>query len=108
MLTEATKDAMDIALASRDAKNELVAMLDMPVADMIAVGTFTTLGGDVTESITVSGMLATDNVIVAIAAVGAAPVTVLTAIAAADAITVTMSADPSTDHVLTYMVMRTR
>jgi len=69
-------------------------------------GEFTTAGGDATESIPAVGALATDLVVVTLHTVGATPRTILTALAVADAITVTMSGDPSTDHVLTYVVLR--
>lgn len=69
-------------------------------------GEFTTAGGDATETITVTDALATDIVLVDIHTVGSTPVLIVTSLAIADAITVTMSADPSTDHVLSYVVMR--
>lgn len=69
-------------------------------------GTFTTLGGDTTESITVTGALATDIVTVTVKTAGAVPVSIVAATAATNAITVTTSADPSTDHVLQYLVFR--
>lgn len=75
-------------------------------AEVIAADLFTTAGGDVNESITATGAVATDVAIVTINTVGATPVTVTSAICAADAINVVMSADPSTDHVLNYMVIR--
>lgn len=77
-----------------------------PVYEVFAAGNFTTAGGDATESITVTGALATDLVLVQLKTKGASPVTLAAADAAADAITVTMSGDPSTDHVLSYMVLR--
>jgi hypothetical protein len=85
---------------------------DGPVIDassqyrLIKAGSFTTAGGDATESITVSGALSTDIAFVVLKTVGATPRTVLTAVAAADAITVVLSGDPSTDHVLSYMLLR--
>lgn len=72
----------------------------------VAAGEFTTVGGDVTESITIVGVLATDVAIVTVGAVGATPVTILTATAAVGAITVTLSGDPADDHVLNYVVLR--
>lgn len=74
--------------------------------DVIASGVFTTAGGDATESISVEGMTTTDIPMVTMNTVGASPVTVKAATAAAGAITVTMSADPSTDHKLSYIVLR--
>lgn len=69
-------------------------------------GTFTTVGGDAAESISVSGVVGTDIVCVTIQSVGVAPVTIAAAAATTDAISVTMSADPSNDHVLQYVVFR--
>lgn len=69
-------------------------------------GTFTTVGGDAAESITVTGALATDIVCVTVKTAGASPESIVAAAAATDAINVTMSADPSNDHVLQYVVLR--
>jgi hypothetical protein len=69
-------------------------------------GTFTTLGGDAAESIPVVGALATDIVVVTVKTKGAAAKSIVAAAAATDAIDVTMSDDPSSDHVLQYVVFR--
>lgn len=69
-------------------------------------GSFTTAGGDATESITVTGAVASDLVMVVVKTAGATPRSVVAATAASNAITVTMSGDPSTDHVLHYFVFR--
>lgn len=69
-------------------------------------GTFTTVGGDAAETISVAGVVATDIVQVMIKTEGASPVTCDAAAAATDQIDVTMSADPSNDHVLQYVVFR--
>lgn len=69
-------------------------------------GFFTTVGGDATESIVAAGVLDTDLVQVTLHTPGVTPRTILSAASAADAITVTMSGDPSTDHVLQYIVLR--
>lgn len=79
---------------------------DLLGVNVIATGKFTTVGGDATESITVSGALSTDTAIVTVNTVGATPRTVTAAVGATDAITVTMSGDPSTDHVLNYVLLR--
>ena len=73
---------------------------------VVAAGEFTTAGGDANETITVSGALATDLVHVTLHTKGSSPVTILTASASAGQIDVVMSSDPSTDHVLTYSVLR--
>ena len=69
-------------------------------------GDFTTVGGDVNESIPVVGMLGTDTVHVVVRTPGAVPVSIATVTPGADAIAVVMSADPAADHVLSYIVMR--
>lgn len=70
-------------------------------------GEHTTVGGAAAEAITVTGVLATDLVVVTHHTVGGAAQTILSALAsAADTITVTFSADPSTDNVVTYVVYR--
>lgn len=69
-------------------------------------GTFTTVGGDANESITVTGMTSSDIAIVTLKAKGAVPRTILTAAANTNAIDVVLSGDPSTDHVISYMVLR--
>lgn len=69
-------------------------------------GTFTTLGGDATEVITVTGLAATDIVDVVVKTSGATPRTILAWAVTTNTITVTMSGDPSTDHVLQYVAHR--
>lgn len=69
-------------------------------------GTFTTAGGDASEAITVTGAAATDIVQVMVKTAGATPRSIVAAAAATNAINVTLSGDPSTDHVLQYVVLR--
>ena len=71
-----------------------------------AAGLFTTVGGDATESISVPGAVATDVPIVTVNTDGGTPRTVTKAICTTNAITVTLSGDPSTVHVLNYVVIR--
>ena len=71
-----------------------------------ASGKFTSAGGDVNEVITVANMLATDIPIVLVHTKGAIPVTIVEVKAAAGQIEVELSADPSTDHVLSYIVLK--
>ena len=73
---------------------------------VVAAGEFTTVGGDASESITAAAVVATDVVSVTLMTVGATPRTILTANSGTGAIAVTMSGDPSTDHVLQYVVFR--
>lgn len=69
-------------------------------------GHWHTLGGDVTENIPVQGTAVGDTVLVTMNTVGASPVTVTTAVAGVNEIVVTLSANPSTDHILNYMVLK--
>jgi hypothetical protein len=69
-------------------------------------GEHTTVGGAAAEAITVTGVLATDLAIATLHTVGAAPQTIVTTVASADTVTVTFSANPSNDHVVTYVVYR--
>lgn len=69
-------------------------------------GSFTTAGGDASESIAVSGVVATDIVVVTVKTAGATPRSIVAAAAGTNAIAVTLSGDPSTDHVLHYVVYR--
>ena len=73
---------------------------------IIATGLFTTEGGDATETIPAEGALVTDTTVVTVNKVGSTPRTITTAIGTTDAITVTLSGDPSTDHDLNYIVTR--
>jgi len=78
----------------------------IPSSRIFASGSFTTAGGDANEAIPVTGLLASDVVITQLHTKGASPVTIVTAIAAAGQINVVMSADPSTDHIIKYFVLR--
>lgn len=69
-------------------------------------GTFTTAGGDAAETIAVVGVTGTDIVVVTVKTAGATPRSIVAAAANTDAIDVTMSDDPSNDHVLQYVVFR--
>lgn len=69
-------------------------------------GQHTTAGGDTAETATVTGALATDIAIASIEDNGTNNVTLLQTAAATDAVNFTMSADPSTDCIINYMVLR--
>lgn len=73
---------------------------------VVFAGEFTTAGGDTDETISVPGVVATDLVHVTMQTAGASPVTIIDAACGTDQIDVDMSADPSTDHILTYTVYR--
>lgn len=107
-LTAAQKYYFNKITTSIAAKLGLGTVLDSHLGShkVVACGRHASVGGDATESIAVSGLLATDEVLVTVHTVGATPRTVTTAVAAADAITVVMSGDPDDDHVLTYLALR--
>jgi len=67
--------------------------------------TSTANGGGV-NAVTVTGVAATDVVIATLQTAGSTPRTILTAIPTTNTITVTFSGDPSTDHIVSYMVLR--
>lgn len=69
-------------------------------------GNFTTVGGDANETITVTGATSSDIAFVMVKTRGAMPRVVESATCATDAVNVVMSGDPSTDHVLSYVVFR--
>ena len=69
-------------------------------------GTFTTVGGGTTENISDVFISASDRVVVVVKTAGATPRSVVAAVAGAGSITVTMSGDASTDHVLEYFAFR--
>ena len=78
----------------------------LPTHRVIAAGIFTTAGGDAVESIAIVGALDTDVAIVTLHTNAGTARTILTAAAAAGAITVTLSDDPSTTHKINYMLLR--
>jgi len=77
-----------------------------PQAVIKASDTVTTIGGGATEAFVDGSILLGDEVFVQMQTVGAAPVTVVSAIATAGGISVTFSGDPSNDHVIMYQAMR--
>lgn len=73
---------------------------------VFAAGKFTTAGGDAAETVPVTGLLSTDVVIVTVQTAGSTPRSMVAAVPAAGQINVTMSGDPSTDHILAYVAFR--
>lgn len=72
---------------------------------IFAAGTHTTVGGAAAEAITVTGALATDVAIVNYAVTDDSDA-IRKAVVTAGTLTVTCSADPSTTHALSYMLLR--
>jgi len=73
---------------------------------VVSAASHTTVGGGVSEDITIAGALNTDIPIVTIKTAGASPVVVRAVVAAAGKVTLTFSADPSNDHVLSIVLLR--
>ena len=67
---------------------------------------YTTVGGAAAEAITVTGALATDIPIVTIQDDGTNNVTIASVAVTADTLTVTFSANPGNDAVISYMLLR--
>lgn len=74
----------------------------------VAAGTQASSAGSASQVITVSGALASDIAIVVVKTAGATPRSIVAAASASGQINVTMSGDPSTDHVLAYVLLRAR
>lgn len=70
-------------------------------------GVFTTLGGDTTETIPVAGVLPTDvvSVVTQVFGAGTTPAVVF-ATPGTDQIVVELTANPNTDSILQYIVVR--
>jgi hypothetical protein len=73
---------------------------------IFAAGQFTTAGGDTAESATATGVLATDIAFGVIENNGTNNVTLTQTAAAANAVNFTLSADPSTDTLINWFVLR--
>lgn len=69
-------------------------------------GSYTTAGGSATEAQTLSGVASTDIVIATLKVKGGTPRTILTTAPTTNTITYVFSGDPSTDHVVSYVVLR--
>ena len=74
--------------------------------DMFLDDSYTTVGGAAAEVIAVAGVLPTDKVIVSLYDAGTNTVSIVSAVAGTDDITVTFSADPGNDAVIAYVVKR--
>jgi hypothetical protein len=86
--------------------NVTVQNLGAVTLKVIAGEIYTTVGGAAAEVITVTGALATDIVVATLHTKGATPRIIVTAATGTDAVTVTFDGDPSTDHLVNYVVYR--
>jgi len=73
---------------------------------VVAAGTYTSVGGGTTETISAAAVTTSDIVQVSVRVPGATPRSVVAAVAALGSITVTMSGDASIDHILQYTAFR--
>lgn len=69
-------------------------------------GKLTTVGGAASEAFTVNGVIATDLAFVQLQNDGTNNVTILSAVAGTNSITVVFSANPGNDAILSYQVIR--
>lgn len=73
---------------------------------VVAAGQFTTVGGDATESVTATGVLATDIAFAVIESDGTNDSVLLTTAAASNAVTLIFNEDPGADILVNWMVLR--
>lgn len=73
---------------------------------VVFAGVATTAGGAAEEDVSISGVLASDVAIAVIKDNGTNNVTLLQTVVDADKLTLTFSADPGNDAVVSYMVLR--
>ena len=106
---------MAVLTAAKKAKlNRMNRMAyDVRLGDLVSPciiysGLKTTVGGAAAEVITVSGAAVGDSVHADVNTNGATPRTIVSGkVTATDTVTVTFSADPSSDHVINLSVIRT-
>lgn len=73
---------------------------------LLKAAQYTTAGGAAAEAITVAGLLTTDLAFVQVVDNGTSNVTVLQAACTANTLTVTFSANPGTDTIINYQILR--
>ncbi|MDF1551936.1 MAG: hypothetical protein P1P84_02685 [Deferrisomatales bacterium] len=79
----------------------------VPAYYIAYAGVHTTLGGAAAEAVTVTGALTTDILVAQLIDKGSTPRLLSDAIiSAADTVTLTFADDPSTDHLVSYMILR--
>lgn len=110
-LLASVKDYLDAGLSSSQIAAGAITLAKLasgiaPSHIVKFAGKRTTLGGSASETFTVTGVAATDIVLATIQAQGATPRTLLTAAPGTNQITLVFSGDPSTDHIVSYSVLR--
>jgi hypothetical protein len=103
--SKSQKKRMDIALARKNKYKNLCISNGLGL-EIIACGEYTTGGGAALESVSISGVLATDMCLVTLKDDGTNNATIVQAACGADKVDVTFSADPGADEVVTIMVIR--
>lgn len=79
----------------------------LPTYSILSTGLFTTASGSATQTITVVGATVNDIPIVSINTVGLTPRTITSVkISSSNTLTFVMSGDPSSDHIINYVVFR--
>lgn len=102
------------ALEAAGAAGELITVLLVKASGqggasasfVAAAGKHTTAGGDASETITAAGVVATDVVLVNVQTAGGTPRSIVSAVPGSGSIAVTLSGDPSTDHILAWIAFR--
>jgi hypothetical protein len=79
----------------------------VPEFDIVAAGSRTTVGGGTAEAITVTGAAVGDIAFVTYGGTNDTDV-IMQSVVTANTLTVTMSADPGTAHILNYVIIRLR
>lgn len=105
------KEYLDAGLSSAQIADSAVTLAKLaagvsPSHVVKFAGKHTTAGGSATEVKTVTGVAATDIVVVTLQTKGATPRTIITAAPTTNTITYLFSGDPSTDHIVAYTVLR--
>lgn len=81
-------------------------LIDPDTPRILAAANYTTAGGAAAEAITVTGAATTDIPFVTMQDDGTSNVTIVSAAITANTLTVTFSADPGSDTIISYQILR--
>lgn len=101
-----TYTASDDPLAAHEADVFVFRAGAEKVWDIYAAGSATSAGGDTTETVTVAGASAADKCLVCVTDEGTGDGHIVSAKMSANTVTAVLSADPTTDATLNYVVFR--
>lgn len=106
-----TAKLADDAVTTAKIEDEAVTLAKLadgitPSHIVFAAASVTTAGGSATETITVAGVTTADIVFAVMKTAGITPVTILRAAPGTGNISIVFSANPSTDTVISYQVLR--